>query len=150
WLEEHHIPIDYVAGTSMGGLVAGVYATGMSPEQIRTLITTIDWDAVMRDQVSFRDLAFRRKEDRETFPNSLQFGLRNGFRLPGGLSAGQEITFIFDRASLPYADIKSFDELPIPFRCVATDLNTGRPHVFRDGPLDDALRATMSLPAVFT
>src|SRR4051794_5519853 len=78
WMEEHHIPIDYVAGTSMGGLVGGAYATGMNPHEIRGLVASIDWNAVLRGTTEFSDLSFRRKEDRREYPNSLEFGLRGG------------------------------------------------------------------------
>jgi NTE family protein len=149
WLEEHHIPIDYVAGTSMGGLVGGLYSTGMRPAEIRKLISTIEWEEVLRGQPRYEDLSFRRKEDRQVFQNNLEFGLRNGINFPSGLNAGQQITFILDRATLPYSSLKSFDQLPIPFRCVATNLTTGKEKVFEDGPLGEALRATMSLPGVF-
>ena len=122
WFEEHRIPIDYVAGTSMGGLIGGVYATGMRPPEIRELVSHIDWNEVLRGQASYRDLAYRRKEDRRAFPNSLEFGLRHGLSVPSGLNVGQSITYLFDRIALPYSLLPSFDELPTPFRCVATDL----------------------------
>ena len=149
WFEEHKIPIDYIAGTSMGGLVGGLYATGMSPDEIRELVSKIDWNDTISGQVSFRDLSYRRKEDRRAFQNGLEFGLRDGFGLPSGLASDKNITFLLDREVLLYSQLKTFDELPIPFRCVATDLATGKPVVFKDGPLGEALRATMSLPAVF-
>ena len=150
WFEEHRIPIDYVAGTSMGGLVGGMYATGMRAGDIRNLVSKIDWQEALDGQTAYQALAFRRKEDKSAFQNNLEFGLRNGFSAPGGLSSGQRITYLLDRAALPYSDLKSFDDLPIPFRCVATDLNSGKQHVFENGPLGEALRATMSLPAIFT
>ncbi len=150
WMEDHRIPIDYLAGTSMGGLVGGMYATGMRAGQIRDLVSKIDWQEALDGQISYQDLAFRRKEDKRDFQNNLEFGLRNGFSAPGGLSSAQKITYLLDRAALPYSDLKSFDDLPIPFRCVAADLNSGEQHVFENGPLGEALRATMSLPAIFT
>jgi NTE family protein len=150
WLEEHRIPIDYVAGTSMGGLIGGVYATGMHPQEIQDLVSHIDWDDVLRGQTLYGDLSYRRKEDRRAFPNSLQFGLRHGFSIPSGLNVGQKITYIFDRLALPYSQLASFDDLPIPFRCVGTDLIAGKPHIFSSGSIAEALRSTMSLPAVFT
>jgi NTE family protein len=149
WLEEHHIPVDYVAGTSMGGLVAGTYATGMSPTEVRELITNIDWDAVIRGEIPFADLAFRRKEDQIAYPNYLEFGLKHGVNFPGGFNSGQQVGMILDHISLPYYNIQSFDELPIPFRCIATDLTTRDMHVFDDGSLSLALRSTMSIPGFF-
>jgi NTE family protein len=150
WLQEHRIPVDYVGGTSMGGLVGGFYAIGMSPAELQNVVSTINWDAVLGTQVAYRDLVYRRKQDRRAFQNALKFGLRGGFSAPGGLNSGQEITFLLDRNTLPYSSLASFDELPIPFRCVAANLTTGKPHVFDSGPLGEALRATMSLPAIFT
>jgi NTE family protein len=149
WLEDQHIPVDYIAGTSMGGLVGGMYATGMQPAEIRNLVTSIDWGETIAGQTPFQALSYRRKEDQRAFQNSLEFGLKNGFSLPGGLTSGQSVTFLLDRETLAYSGLKDFNELPIPFRCVATDLVTGKSHVFQDGPLGEALRATMSLPAVF-
>jgi NTE family protein len=150
WLEENHVPVDYVAGTSIGGLIGGLYATGKSPEELKRLVTNIDWDEVLRDEIEYRDLAFRRKEDRRDYPNSLEFGLKNGVRFPSGFNAGYRVGLIFDRELLPYSDLKNFDELPIPFRCVAVDMVARREHVFKDGSLTQALRATMSIPAIFS
>src|SRR5271154_5308637 len=78
WLEKNHIPVDYVAGTSMGGLVGGLYATGNSPAEIRKLMHDINWDDVLRGRVPFQDLAFRRKEDQRAIPNYIELGLRHG------------------------------------------------------------------------
>src|SRR6267378_5243070 len=150
WLEEHHVPIGYVAGTSMGGLVGGIYATGNSPTEIRDLVHEIDWDVVLRGEIPFRDLSFRRKEDAVEYPNSLEFGLKKGIQFPEGFNSGHQVGLLLDRISLPYSEMKSFNDLPTPFACVATDLVTAKPHVFRDGSLAQALRSTMSLPGIFT
>lgn len=150
WMEEHQIPVDYVAGTSMGGLVGGAYATGMHPQEVRELVTSVDWDRVLRGSIDFADLSFRRKEDSREYPNSLEFGLRHGARFPAGFNSGQRVDFILDRIALPYSTVKSFDDLPIPFRCIATELVSRRMHVFKDGSLAQALRATMSIPGFFT
>jgi NTE family protein len=149
WLEEHHIPISYIAGTSMGGLVSGVYATGHNPAETLELIKGINWDQVLQGQTPFQDLSFRRKEDAVEFPGGLEFGLRKGVHLPEGFNSGQEVNFILDKVALPYSEIKDFNQLPTPYACVATDIVTGKPHVFRDGPLSTALRSTMSLPGIF-
>ncbi len=149
WLEEHRIPVDYIAGTSMGGLVAAYYATGSTPQDLRRLIRELDWDDLLSGAPAYRQLAFRRKEDRRAFPNAFELGLRNGMHLPIGLNGGHKIGLVLDRLAAPYYDIKSFDDLPIPFRCVATDILNARSAVFKDGPLSDALRATMAIPVVF-
>jgi NTE family protein len=149
WFEQHHIPVDYVAGTSMGGLIGGLYASGMSPVEIKSFIGGINWTAVLSGQVPFSALSYRRKEDKLAFPNRLEFGLKRGFSLPNGLNSGAAVGLLLDQQMLPYYDLKSFDDLPIPFRCVATDLTTGTEHVFKDGSLAQAMRSTMSIPGVF-
>jgi NTE family protein len=150
WMEEHRIPVNYVAGTSMGGLVGGMYATGLSPAEVRHLINGIDWDQVLSGVIPFRDLSFRRKQDAHDFPGQLEFGLRDGLQFPSGFNTGQEVNLVLDNVALPYSEIASFNDLPIPFACVATDLVSGKPHVFRDGSLSLAMRSTMSLPGIFT
>lgn len=150
WLEEHRVPVSYVAGTSMGGLVGGFYATGKSPTEIRTVVEQIDWDQVLRGRIPFQDLAFRRKEDAQDYPNELEFGIKEGIRFPEGFNSGHQVGLILDRIALPYSEMKSFDDLPIPFACVATDLVSGQEHAFRGGSLSQALRATLSIPGIFT
>ena len=150
WLEEHRIPVSYVAGTSMGGLVGGVYATGRSPAEVRELVSTIPWNTVLRGQVPFQNLTFRRKEDSYAYPGSIEFGLKKGIQFPAGFNSGQEVQFILDRVALPYSTMQSFNDMPIPFACVATDLVTSKPYVFRSGSLATALRSTMSLPGIFS
>jgi NTE family protein len=150
WMEEHRIPVNYVAGTSMGGLVGGVYATGRSASEVREVVQGIDWDAVLNGQTPYTDLTYRRKEDAREYPSTLEFGLHKGLQFPAGFNSGQQVSLILDRISLPYSQLSSFDELPIPFACVATDLQSGKPYVFRSGSLGLALRSTMSLPGLFT
>ena len=150
WLEENHVPIDYIAGTSMGGLVGGFFATGMSPEELKKLIAGMNWDEILRDRIPYQDLSFQRKQDQRAYPNSLVLGLRGGLYLPAGLNAGHQIGLLIDRETLPYFGLTSFDALPVPFRCVATDLVSGKEFVFKDGSLAEALRATMSIPGAFT
>ena len=149
WFEEHHIPVDYVAGTSMGGLVGGFYAAGMSPEDLQKLIEGVDWNQVLGDATPYEDLSYRRKEDQRAYPNAFIIGLRNGLSLPSGLNSGQQIGLLIDRITLPYYDLESFEQLPIPFRCVATDIVTGKEVVFEQGSLAEALRSTMSIPGAF-
>jgi NTE family protein len=150
WMEEHQIPVDYIPGTSMGGLVGGIYATGMNPGEVSELVGNIDWDGVIRGETDFRDLSFRRKEDRQQYPATFEFGLRHGVNFPGGFNSGHKVGLILDRVSLPYSTLKSFNDLPTPFRCVSTELTEREKYVFKDGPLSDALRATMSIPGFFT
>src|SRR5271170_418963 len=150
WLEEHRIPVSYVAGTSMGGLVGGVYATGRSPAEVRELVESIDWNDVLRGQVPFENLDFRRKQDSVLYPGSIEFGLKKGIHFPAGFNSGQEVQFILDHVALPYSMIADFNQLPIPFACVATDLVSGKKYVFRSGSFAAAMRSTMSLPGYFS
>jgi NTE family protein len=149
WLEEHRIPVNYVAGTSMGGLVGGLYATGHSAPEVKALVKTIDWDQVLQGQTPYKNFSFRRKQDAAEYPNRLEFGLKKGVQFPEGFNSGQEVMLILDRVALPYSEIKDFNDLPIPFACVSTDLVTNQPYVFRRGSLSLALRSTMSLPGIF-
>ena len=150
WLEEHRVPISYVAGTSMGGLIGGIYATGRSAAELEELIKTIDWDAVLKGQTPYGDLSFRRKEDAFEYPNRLEFGLKKGLRFPEGFNSGQQVVAFLDSVALPYSELHDFNELPTPFACVGTDLVTSQKYIFRQGSLSLALRSTMSLPGLFT
>jgi NTE family protein len=150
WFEEHRIPVDYIAGTSMGGLIGGAYASGLSPDEIQALMKEADWDLMFLADSPFRYKTFRRKEDARAFPGQLDFGLKGGFKLPSGLNAGQQIELMLDRIALPYYELRDFDALPTPFRCVATDIRKGEPLVMGSGSFSRALRATMAIPAVFT
>ena len=150
WLEEHHVPLDYVAGTSMGGLVGGLYASGYDYQEMSEFISQIDWSEALQLSSPFNDLAFRRKEDEVAFPNQLELGLRHGISLPPSLSSGNGVGLLISRFTSPYVGMKSFDDLPTPFRCVAVDLKTGKQVIFQNGALFDALRSTMALPGIFS
>jgi len=150
YLEEHRIPVSYIAGTSMGGLVGGTYATGRNAAEVRDVVKSINWDEVIGGQIPFDDLSYRRKQDAHDYPATIEFGLHKGVQFPAGFNNGQQVQLVLDKIALPYSQIKSFNDLPIPFACVATDLVAREKHVFRNGPLDLALRSTMSLPGFFT
>ena len=150
WFEEHHIPVDYIAGTSMGGLVGGLYATGKSSDDLKSIVQDADWPLLLAGGTPYQDLTFRRKEDARDVANAIQIGLKNGPTLPPGLNTGHQINLLIDRETLPYSEVSSFNDLPIPFRCVSTELVSGKPYIFQDGSLSDALRATMSIPGVFS
>ena len=108
-----------------------------------------NWPQLLGGDISYQDLAFRRKEDARDVPNSIKIGLKNGPRLPPGLSTGEHISLLIDRETLNYSMVPSFDDLPIPFRCVSTELISGKAYVFDKGSLSQAMRATMSIPGVF-
>lgn len=149
WFEENHIPVDYVAGTSMGGLVGGMYAVGKTPAEMRQIVENINWDEVLQDAPSQKELSYRRKQDRRESQNNIDFGLKNGVSVPAGLNSGHKVSLILDRLTLPYSTIENFDNLVLPFRCVATDMISGRAVVMQNGSLSTALRATMAIPGVF-
>ena len=134
----------------MGGLVGGFYATGMSATEIQDFILNINWNRSLRNDLPYSARSFRRKEDQHDYPNDLEFGLKHGINFPPGFNSGQQVGLILDRVALPYSDLTSFDELPTPFRCVATDLVSGQRKIFDSGSLSEALRSTMSLPALFS
>jgi hypothetical protein len=94
WFEDHHIPIDYIAGTSMGGLVAGLYATGETPQQLAELVSAQKWDIIIGGKTPYEDLSYRRREDLRTFQNPIVVGLMHGLSLPAGLNAGQQISLL--------------------------------------------------------
>ncbi len=149
WFDDHHIPIDYIAGTSMGGLVGGLYATGKTPKELEEIVEQQNWDIIIGGKTPYQDLSYRRKEDARDYPTFIQIGLKKGLLLPAGLNAGHQISLLIDRETLPYANLTSFDELPTPYRCVATDLVSGKEVIFKDGSLSQAMRATISIPGLF-
>jgi NTE family protein len=148
WFEEHHIPIDVAAGTSMGGLIGGGFAAGMSAGELRALIERTDWD-VMFGSSSFPFKNIRRKNDARSFPSRLEFGLRRGLVPPTSLNDGQQVDLLLARIAGGYFRLDNFDELPTPFRTVALDLRTAKRVVLDRGSLALAMRATMSLPGIF-
>jgi NTE family protein len=150
WLEEHRIPVDVIAGTSMGALVGGAYATGLSPAQIGDLLSGANWDGILRPDPPFALKSVRRKQDARAYPVGLELGLRGGrLRLPSGFNPGHRIGLLLSRIALPFPEPQEFDDLPIPFRCVATDMEKGEPVVLSRGSLGGALRASMAIPGVF-
>jgi NTE family protein len=148
WFEENHIPIDVAAGTSMGGLVGGAFATGMSASELRALISGTDWDMLFGSS-SFQFKNLRRKEDARSYPSRLEFGLKKGFAPPPALNDGQQVDLLLARMTAAYYGLERFDDLPTPFRVVAVDLLRGEKVVLDNGPFATALRATMSLPGIF-
>jgi NTE family protein len=149
-LEELKVPIDCIAGTSMGAVVGGLYASGMSAAQIDTTMRSVDWQEAFRDLPPRRDLAFRRKQDDRNFLVNLPLGLKHGrILLPKGLIQGQKLQETLRQLTLPFSNTTNFDLLPTPFRAVATDLLTGSAVLMDKGDLSIAMRASISAPGVF-
>jgi NTE family protein len=126
WLEEHRIPIDIAAGTSMGGLVGGAFASGMDARELAAFITSLDWDRLF-DASSFAYKNIRRKVDARAYPSRLEFGLRGGIVPPTALNSGEYVELLFDRIAAPYFALDDFDDLPTPFRTVAVDILSAQP-----------------------
>lgn len=150
YFEEHHIPIDKIGGTSMGGLIGGLYAAGMDSTQIRAVVEDADWNALLNPSPPFTDepIVDKQKWNRTFGDLTLRFGKR--FALPSGLNPGESLSLLLSRSTMGYAHISDFDQLPTPFRCVATDLVSGNSVVLSKGSLPVAMRATMALPGIFT
>jgi NTE family protein len=150
YFEEHHIPIDRIAGTSMGGLVGGFYAAGKDSTGLRAIVEQADWDTLLSPNPQFREQPVVEKQEwnRSSGTFALRFGKR--FSLPSGLNPGEALALLLSRNTAGYPELSSFDSLPTPFRCVATDLVSGDAFVPSSGSLQKAMRATMSLPGVFT
>jgi len=150
-LEANRIPVDYVGGASMGALIGALYAMGKSPAEMERLVGTLNWEQLLQPSTSVENLSFRRKEDRRNIPAPVTLkGKPNDLKLPNALNSGHEIGLLIDRLTLPYASIGSFDDLPIPFRAVGTDMVNGNSVTLENGSLSRALRATMSIPGVFS
>ena len=149
-LEEQRIPVDAIVGTSMGAVVGGLYASGKSAAQIGKFMRGINWSIAFRDRPARDTLNFRRKQDDREFLVRFPLGIQSGnFRVPRGLIQGQRLTQTLRLESLPAASIGDFDELPIPFRAIAADLETGERVVLDSGDLTSAMRASISAPGVF-
>jgi NTE family protein len=148
-LERQRIPIDAIVGTSMGAIVGGLYASGMNTGELEQLVARMDWGAALSDEPNRSDSGFRRKQDEQRFPVNPDIGLADrSFQLPRGIVQGQRLGLILQSLTAEVAHIESFDELPIPFRAVASDLVTGEKHVMSSGDLATAIRASMSVPAI--
>lgn len=147
-LEEVGMPIDYIGGTSMGSLVAALYSIGYSVDSLENLIKAQDWDFLLSDNITRRNLSITEKRDKDRF--RLNFPLSNkGIELPAGIIRGQHIQNLFTELSSPVYKIEDFHNLPIPFLCIALDIETGEKFILNKGNLADAMRASMSIPSVF-
>lgn len=149
-LDRLHVPIDAIAGSSMGAVVGGLYASGMSGEQIERAMAAVNWQSAFRDRSPRSELDYRRKEEDRQFLVNLPLGLQGRkLVIPKGLVQGQKFTETLRALTLPVAGISDFDRLPTRFRAVATNLETGAKVVLADGDLTTAMRASMSVPGVF-
>ena len=150
-LEEQGIRIDAIAGTSMGAVVGGLYASGYKIDELEKLALSIDWKEALSDAPEREDVPFRRKQDDRDFlvKQKLSFRDDGSLGLPLGVIQGQNLALLLESLLAHSSDIRDFDKLPIPFRAVATDIVNGEKVVFRKGHLPQVIRASMSIPAVF-
>ncbi len=149
-LEKLNVPIDYIAGTSMGAIIGGIYAAGYSADEIERVLREMDWTTAMSDRPPRREQTMRKKDLDAQFLVPYRIGFnKGGVQLPLGMIEGQHLDQVLHRILLPAQGISDFDQLPIPFRAVATDLVTGEEVVLSSGSLTDALRASMSVPGAF-
>ena len=150
-LEDARVPVDVVVGTSMGAIIGGLYASGMQVADIEREILKVDWDALFSQRAPRQSLSQRQKEQDFEFSPVLQLGFKDGeFRLPQGAVSSRSLELLLRRYTLPTRNLRSFDELPTRFRAVATDMETGEAVVLRSGDLAAALRASMSVPGLFS
>ncbi|MCD4813046.1 patatin-like phospholipase family protein [bacterium] len=148
-LEEEQIPVHYITGTSMGSLIGALYAIGYTAQEIETIVISQNWDHLLNDQRPFRNLLLTDKyQDTKYFVTLPIKNWRIG--LPVGVVTGHNIQSLLARLTWHSRHIRDFDDFPIPFRCIATNLVTGEAHVMSKGDLVTALRASMSIPAAFT
>ena len=149
WFEEHRIPVDVIAGTSMGSILAALYSTGHTPEQMKQIMTEDSVTSVFRIEQAYTAQSFRRREDSRDIPNAITIGLKHGASFRNSLLSDVGLNELLDKQFLRYNDQTDFNNLPIPFRCVATDLNDAKVVTFARGSLQDAVRASASIPGVF-
>ncbi len=146
-LEENSIPVDYVVGTSMGSIIGGLYAIGLTPEGIETGVRGITWEKVFNDFAIRGYKSFRRKQDDFDFFSLYRIGINNdGLQISPGLIEGQQIELALDRLAYPGFLVDDFDQLRIPYRAIATNIENGEAFIIKSGNLARAMRASMSIP----
>lgn len=149
-LEALNIPIDYIAGTSIGSIIGGLYASGYSAAELEVLIADIDWDSAFSDSTNRASLPMRQKLDETDFLIDFELGVdKRGVLVPKGVLQGQRLRLILNDIFRGVTLIDDFDQLPIPFRTVASDIEHGKPVVFHSGDIVSAVQASMAVPGVF-
>ncbi len=159
YIEEIGLPIDYIAGTSMGSVVGGLYALGYSSDEILEIVRNVDWNKLMSNNVDRKKISYKRKSESTMQLIDIPFSVgideeelqSKTFRnsLPEGIVSGDNIINLFNSLSVGYSDSIAFDELPIPFICIATNLINGEADVLDKGVFTKSLRASMAIPILF-
>lgn len=148
-LEEAGIPIDYIAGTSMGAIIGGLYAIGYDTNTLDSMVRTQNWNTLIYDRVSRKDLSFGAKELDEKYLVTVEIGPGRKVQLPSGLISGRNIYNLLYELTFGFHDSLDFRELPIPFTCVGYDMVTGKSIPLQEGSLTECIRASMSIPGAF-
>jgi len=149
-LERERIPVDLIAGTSMGAIIGGLYATGMSATDLERELLLVAWDRVFANRVDRQQLSQRRKDEDFEFSPIIEFGMRDSeLRAPQGTVSSRGLEILLRRLTQPVRTVRQFDALPTPFRAIATNMETGAQVEMSDGELALAMRSSMSVPGVF-
>lgn len=160
YIEEMGIPIDYVAGTSMGSIIGGLYALGYTPEEMTKLIATINWSEYIGNKIDRSSMSLETRERTSSTFLNVPFSLQSLFdkdpntkfinSLPSAYVNNSSLVNLFNDLCVGYQEQMDFNDLPIPFACVATDIVTGEEVVLRSGSVPTAMRASMAIPGVFS
>lgn len=148
-LEENNIKIDCITGTSMGALIGALYSVGYSPDEIEKLILDNNWQTALNDSPNFEDIPIEQKNIMKNYNLSLKFDDSLNFSLPKSLKNTQNLYLTLKKLLWKVENIKNFNNLPIPLRIIATDLNTGKAVAFSSGDLAKVVTASISIPTIF-
>ena len=159
YIEKAGIPIDYVAGTSMGSIIGGLFALGYSSDEILDIISTVDWDTLISNKVDRKKISYTRKYENRTQLVTIPFSFSTdneeiqarSFKnsLPTGIVSGDNVINLFNSLSVGYSDPVDFNNLPTPFLCIATNMLNGKAEVMNKGIVSKSLRASMAIPILF-
>ncbi|MGB7503262.1 MAG: patatin-like phospholipase family protein [Azonexus sp.] len=150
-LEELKIPVDCIAGTSMGALIAGAYASGLTPAEMREEMAKADWNDMFTDIPDFSDVNYRHKQVMRSFIPASEIGVTSdGVRFPPGVVDGVKIKLFFNRLVGAGKDERVIEKLPLPLSIIATNIGTGQRVVLREGSLTSSMRASMSVPGLLS
>jgi NTE family protein len=148
-IEKHNIPIDYITGTSMGSIVGALYSIGYSASEIERIAKNLDWEGVFDGSTKRRLISIEEKDQEGKYV--IEVPVKKGIPvIPTGLISGQKLEMELAKITWSVHDVDNFSKFPIPFACIATDIETGKAVVLKKGYLPDALRASMAIPSVFT
>ena len=159
YIEEQGIPIDFISGTSMGSVIGGMYALGYTSDEILDIVSQVDWDKLISDNVNRREISYTRKHESVTQLISVPFSVTTdreelqsrSFKnsLPTGIVSGDNLINLFNSLSVGYSDSIIFNDLPIPFICIATNMMNGEADVLNKGVFSKSLRASTAIPILF-